>query len=671
MFQESVRHPVWRTWRENASKCYRYREGDQWTAAELQALKERGQPPAVQNEIGPYVDRLQGQFLATRQTTTFLGRNSPTDDDVANVLADLDRFVDQDNGYEFLEPELTKDAVTGGIGWLRLDVGQNELGQDRIEESVENPFFLFPDPYFQKTDLSDCKYICHSKWIDIEDAIALAPEKEREIAAAMGTRDWLIDANLGFDSKLRNDPLMAFVDPDRERVRPVEFWYRRKMRRYQIFTPDGLTALTVPLGGKPYEEIQKAVPKKAYVAKPVIVDQMWCGMFLGGVLLWHRQSPRQHQEFPWVPFIADRKKNGEPLGKVLNAIPIQDAINKRESKALNMLSNRRIIAEKNAIEDPEQAQTENAKADGYVEVANGALAGNRVVFPDNQDIGQAQVALANQAMAAMPRVMGMPNEMMGMPSEVRSGVGIAKKQQMGNLIQSPIVNNLRAFRFAKAKLKFQLIKEIFTGPMTFQVTDDPNAARVVSLTKTHIDAIKQRIYDVVVTDSQDYTTLREQELDMMFKLLPQAASLGPGLMKFAVSLTNLREKKGLMAMLDQAMQPPPQQPKLSLSMTWAELSDQEKAYIAMTAMQSPELAQFLAQRAGDPAWMAKIKADLAQTQIKEGTRATIERGKVDYNAMATAMEGMLQSQKIQNSGQGDLGGMEHGEGDSSPASGVA
>ena len=672
MFQESVRHPVWRQWRDNASKCYRYREGDQWTVAELADLAERGQPASVQNEIRPYVERLIGQSLATRQTTTFLGRNTPADDDTMSVLADIDRFVDQDNGYEFIEPEITKDGITGGIGWLRVDVGVNELGQPRIEESEENPFHLYPDPFFRKTDLSDCRYICYSKWIDLEDAIALAPEKESQISHAIATRDYLIDADLGIDQRLRNDPLMAFVDPDRERVRPVEFWYRRKMRRFQLFTPDGVTALTVPIGKDDLKAIEKVAPKNAYIAQPTIVDQMWCGMFLGGVLLFHKQSPRRHQEFKWVPFIADRKKNGEPFGPVLNAIPIQDAINKRESKALNMLSNRRIIAEQGAIEDPEQAQIENAKSDGYIEVQNGALANGRVQFPNNQDIGAAQMGLLQEAKAAMPRVMGVPPEMMGQASEVRSGLGIAKKQQMGNMIQSPLLNNVRQFRYAKAKLKFQLIKEVFTGPMTFQVTDDPNAALVVELTSGHLESIKQRIYDVVVTDSPDYTTLREQELDMVFKLLPQAATLGPGMMKFALSLTNLREKKALMGMLDQAMQPPPQQPKLSLTMTWADLSDEEKAFIALTSLQAPEFAQFLAQRSGDPAWMAKIKADLANTQIKEGTRAQIERGKVDFQAMATAMEGMMRSRELsaeQMPVQGDvpmgsvgMEGMDDGQG---------
>jgi hypothetical protein len=275
-----------------------------------------------------------------------------------------------------------------------------------------------------------------------------------------------------------------------------------------------------------------------------------------------------------------------------------------------------------------------------------------------------------ESKAAMPRVSGVPDESMGFRSEVRSGVGIAKKQHMGNMIQSPMITNVRRYRFAKANLKFYLIKEVFTKEMTFQVTDDPNAARTVQLTKDHLTAIKQRTYDVVVTDMPDYTTLREQELDMMFKLLPQAATLGPGMMKFALSLTNLREKKALMATLDQAMQPAPDRPKLSLSMTWADLSDEEKAFVAMTSMQSPELAQFLANRSGDPAWFVKVKADLAKTQIQEGTRASIERGKVDFNAMATAMEGMLQSREA-TSDHDMMEGMDNGEGAANPAPGAA
>jgi hypothetical protein len=94
-------------------------------------------------------------------------------------------------------------------------------------------------------------------------------------------------------------------------------------------------------------------------------------------------------------------------------------------------------------------------------------------------------------------------------------------------------------------------------------------------------------------------------------------------------------------MVDQASQRQPEQPKLSLAMTWADLTPEMQAYYAMTMFQSPELAKVLLEKSADPAFLAKIKAELAQTQVSEGTRATIERGRLDLSALQTAVEGRL------------------------------
>jgi hypothetical protein len=215
---------------------------------------------------------------------------------------------------------------------------------------------------------------------------------------------------------------------------------------------------------------------------------------------------------------------------------------------------------------------------------------------------------------------------------------------MTNVILNPLVSNLRRFRKEKAKLQLALIKETYTEEMTFQVTDDPNAARYVALTKDHISAIKEQVYDVVIAESPDYLTVREEQLDMLFTLMPQIAQY-PGLMRLAIAMSDLRDKEALLKMLDDSSKPAPVKPTISLSMKWEELSDIEKAFMAMLSMQSPELAEFLAQRSGDPAFLEKIKAHLAATKIREGTRATVERGKLDLAAMQTAMEGLMDSRR--------------------------
>jgi hypothetical protein len=52
MFQSALEHPAWQEWRSTiAPKCYRYREGDQWTASERKTLKKRRQPETVNNQV--------------------------------------------------------------------------------------------------------------------------------------------------------------------------------------------------------------------------------------------------------------------------------------------------------------------------------------------------------------------------------------------------------------------------------------------------------------------------------------------------------------------------------------------------------------------------------------------------------------------------------------------
>ena len=64
MFQSALDHPSWQEWRTQiAPKFYRYREGDQWTAAERKVLKKRHQPETVNNQVSLTINRLVGQFV--------------------------------------------------------------------------------------------------------------------------------------------------------------------------------------------------------------------------------------------------------------------------------------------------------------------------------------------------------------------------------------------------------------------------------------------------------------------------------------------------------------------------------------------------------------------------------------------------------------------------------
>lgn len=650
---EAVSAPVRQQYEAESSLNYQYVENDFYTPEELNEFAERGQPPTKRNEIAPVMERLAGQFIQTRQTATFLGRNTPADDPVGAIAQDYQRWNDQQNNYEFEEQDLAWDGLVGGVGWLKSYIKRNELGQEYECTRAVNPYHVFLDPFSQRYDPNeDAKYIIEGTWMDVEDCIALVPEKEEQIRTEIhGWSGQDMPYASAIAASLQNEVLLTSSmyaisvqgQGARRRVRPFEIWYKRKIKVHYLFTKDGVLALPVPLDSAKAKAVVKELGSSV-TAMPVYQDRMYVGLLLGSLVLHHDVSPHQTNLFPYIPFYSGRRKNGAPLPLSSRLVPINESINKRESKALALLTNRQALMERNAVEDEDEFTSELARPDGVMVTKEGALSGPggpKVIIRDNLDVGQGQMALLQEDKDALRRVSGQGNESMGMPSEVRSGSGIARKQMMSHLIVTPVQNNLRRTRTMKARLSFAYMKQYLTEEMAFQITDDPNAARTVQITKGHIQALKERIYDIVVTETKDYATLREQQAEMLLQVLPQLAQLGPGMVKLGIQLTEFRDKEGLMRMVDQQSQPAPAVPKISLAMAWSDLQPEEKAFFAMQALQSPELAQAIMEKGEDPAFVKKLKAALIETQIKEGTRATVERGNVDLAALQTAIEGRM------------------------------
>ncbi len=665
MIVEAVCSPNRQAWEAEASLNYQYTENDFYTAEELADFAERGQPPTRRNEIAPIIEQIAGRFIQTRHHATFLGRNTPADDGFGAVAQDYQRHNDQLNEYEFEEQDLAWDGMVGGVGWLKSVIKKNELGQKYESTRVINPFHVFKDPYATKYNPNhDAKYIVEGSWMDLEDVIALVPDQEAAIrdelhgwngydagmpslvAPSLLTEAMLVTAMFTISTTTRGA---------RRRVRPFEVWYKRKIKVFHLFTKDGVLALPVPLDSETAKALVKG--RKGLVAQPDYQDRLYVGLMLGNLVLHHDVSPHETNLFPYIPFYSGLRKNGYPLALCSRLVPINEAINKRESKALALLSNRQTLMERNAVEDEDEFTTERAKPDGVMLLKEGALSGPggpKVVMTDNLDLGQGQMALLGEDKDALRRVSGQGNEAMGMPSEVRSGTGIARKQMMSSLIVTPLSNNLKRTRQMRARLSLAYMKQYLTEEVAFQITDDPNAARTVAITKGHLQSLKTQIYDVVITEMKDYATLREQQAEMLLTALPQLAQHGTWLLKLGIQLSELREKDSLMRMIDEQSQPPPIVPKMSLSLAWADLTPEEKAYMAMQYWKTPELAQAIMQKGDDPAFVQKLKASLVETAIKEGTRGTIERGKMDLSALSTAVEGRMAMREIMQKEQAGL-----------------
>lgn len=646
MALQAVDHPVWRDFREKAATDHLFWEGEQWTAAEIHELKERHQPTTVFNEIKPIIERTKGQMDELYQTVSFIGRNAP-DEAESHVLTDILRWVDQQNDQEFEEGDATLDMLVSGFAVEEINVEDDDDGQPMITERyVDALNHIYPDPYSRHYDWNkDARFVIRASWMDIEDAIAQWPDQRAALEQMMAYNE--IFEFAGQPLGIRNDVLSMFIDRERHRIRPAEVWYKRKAKRFKIIDEEGhMVPIGIPLDRKNSNALVKKVQDANLSVEESYVNEMWVGIFAFHALIHHDRSPHRHGLYPFVPLWGWRKKNGGPYGMVRNLISVNEAINKRESKALHLLSNNQVIAETGAVDDPVKFKEAAARPDGFMEVNEGALTGKRIQFRENIDMGSAQLNMHSNAVGAIQRIATATDRDRGLSPEIRSGLGVQRQQRGNNLALSPLIKNMRRSRRLKAKLKLEYIKEYFTEDLVFQVTDDPNAARIVKVPASQLDSIRTKKFDVVIIDDTDYQTSRSEEQAKLGNLLPQLIPLGPAWVKVGVSLSNLREKEGLMKMIDAINQPPPPTPKISLSMDYSNLDPEERATI-WVQMGNPELAQQILKDRPDSALLKQIKADLAEIKIKEGTKSMMERGRVDERAAQIALDGVMESKKLE------------------------
>ena len=636
-FESCLNHPTWVDWRKNSVKCNDYKENRQWTSDELKALEERGQPPTVNNQISVTVNRMVGQFVKQRSRTAFKGRN-PQDKPTADVLSDLFLFIRQNNDLEFEEKDMAEDGFTGGFGCLKACVSYDDTFQPNIEMKALDSLTVFPDPYSRRYDWNqDANFISEAIWMDLEDLEELYPDYSKKIRASF--KQFSTEgAGLTEADRIRRE---NWIDQSRERFRLIEQWYKTKRRQSVCIFADGnvldketnelknpLTGVSVTIDKKAIDLLKQNVRYEEYDR---VVHTLNMAVFCHGVLLEHKETERQY--FPYIPYFVNRKKSGEPYSLIFIALQMQDAINKRESKALDLFTRAQTAIEKGAVTDLTKFSEERAKPDGVMEVNAGALSQSKVQFLEHVEMAQGQLAMHNMGKEDFRRITGINPDAMGEKSEVRSGIGIARKQAMTDVIIAPIFDNFRRTRAIEGRVILELIQQHFTQPKIFYITDNLNAPKSVALEEQHLEAIKQAKYDVVVEDAPDTTTMQEEQLAMLGQILPQILPFGPVWGRIMFQMSDIRNKEEILQLVEQASQPPPDEPKIAISAQLDALQPVERAAIWMK-MGMPEVASAVMQEQPPTAAEQKGQTDLMREHMKQSG----EKGRQDGEMVKTEMD---------------------------------
>lgn len=499
-------------------------DGLQWSPDEAAELMRRGQAPVVYNQIKPTIDWLLGTERRLRIDYKIAPTGKGPDDlEMAQAKSKLMKYMQEQNRATFRRSSAFEDAIKAGVGWREIGV-RADPEDDPVYIGSESWRNILYDSLATDPDYSDARYLFRLKVIDTDIAKAYFPKKEKEIDAAaesnlrQGGFDWWFgrrlsdlddDPTLAMPSRFAQFDAAAWIFNPRERVTLYECWY---------FEP---TVKTTSLGAGTFDRIKMELRVAVFTDSAILIDQ---------------PSPYQHNKIPFAPvWCYRRKRDNAPYGPIRNIRGPQEALNKRQSKALWAISVNQFTIEEDAISagsmDLEEIREEVSAPDGGVVLAPGGM--NKFRREKNLDVAQANLSMAQNDQIAIREVGGVTSENLGRDTNLVSGIALERKQQQGQQVTAQIFDNLRLSDQIVGEQMLALAEQYYTENKVFRVTGERSKHEFVEINKVDettgevinpISAFKSQF----IIDEQDYrASLRQAMFESLMDLLAKIAAINP------------------------------------------------------------------------------------------------------------------------------------------------
>lgn len=409
-----------------------YYDGNQFTKEELKKFKDRNQPPIVVNRIKPKVDWLAGMERQQRTMPKAYPRNPEHDEDSANAATDALKYVCDKNDFDQTRSGIFENMSVEGEGCAEVVV-ENRDGNAEIVINYIPWDRFFVDPHSRRRGRYDAMYCGAVRWADSSDLEAEYPDKKDALNSVIS------DAGQGVAGNVYDDqPQQRWVDSQRKRIRVVEIWWKEPGTVYRaVFTKSGMLEEATE---SPYKDSE-------------------------GRAVW---------PYEFATAFIDRQ--GNTYGLVRQLRPIQDEINKRRSKLLHILNTNRIITEKGAVADINEARNQMARPDGVVEVTPGM----RFEVANTLQLGEVHFQLLAESKAEIDAV-GPNAALSGKGQQDMSGRALQSRQQSGFIELGPMFDERTRFTRAVMRKVWDCVKQYWTAPMWVRVTDDERNIKFVGL----------------------------------------------------------------------------------------------------------------------------------------------------------------------------------------------
>jgi hypothetical protein len=506
---------------EEQKTARRYYHGSQWTDAQIKALNRRKQPVVTFNRIGRKVDGVVGLIERLRQDPKAFPR-TPKHEEGAELATAALRYILDEQEWKAKSPEVARDAAIDGLAGVEIDITQGDEGDAEVAFELVEPDSFFYDPRSYRPDFSDARYMGLGKWMDVEGAIELFPDKKEEIeTSGEDARDLTSDPD-------RENKWFTGVS-DRRLIRVVDIWYKHN-------------------GG-------------------------WCwAIFTGSTILMEGESyltdEKKKTINKYVMFSANIDQDGDRYGFVRNIKSAQDEYNHRRSKGLHNLSSRRLILTQGAVADIETTRKEYAREDGVV-LVNASNVNEGVKTDDKSHDFEGQLKMMENAISELENYG--PNQALVGDADNQSGRAIQLLQQAGMAELGPYILGYRGWKIRLYRALWNAVQKYWTEERWIRVTDEDNVKHFIQINgkvdpqtgQPQIDPqtgqpvlvnnISSLDVDIIIDEGADAINMQADAYDTLTVMASKGANIPPAVLIELAPLPATTKKK----LLDMMNQPDP------------------------------------------------------------------------------------------------------------------
>ncbi len=515
-----------------------YYDSLQWDEDDAKVLIDRGQAPVVYNEIKASIDWMIGTERRTRIDYKVLARRKDGTDN-AEAKTSLLKYLADTNNSEFHRSRAFDDAIKAGMGVLETGL-RGDPTEELLFERYQDWRSTLYDSNSVEHDLSDARYFF--RWKELDEDIALAYFADRaDIVRASVKNEGTADPEDWHNSK-RTDPSedwqprtgryqpydgTAFASSQRRTVRFYECWYRVPVMRKVFLDGD--------LCGKRFDKSNPehvALANEGYGLYDKLEMEIRVVIYTSVGIVYEGASPYKHGRFPFVvTWCYRRKRDNAPYGCIRPLRDAQDGLNKRHSKAHHILSTRRVVMDKGAVDDLEATREEVARPDGMLVVNPGKR------FDVNTDI-----QLANEHLQLMEgdanyirKLSGVNDENLGRRTNATSGIAIQARQEQGSVVSTEPFDNHRFALQQLGEIELSLIEQFYSQEKVIRLIGGRGQARYIELNTRDengriVNDITAMDADFVISEQDYKSTLRQAMFESLFDIMGRMAQMGgPGL----------------------------------------------------------------------------------------------------------------------------------------------